>query len=75
MLSSNQIKTNGQLTQFYNIWVSILQHRIHVLYDERKSQDKSSEHIVMCQDDLYVASTTLEEISIFYKTNTRSIFI
>ena len=33
---------------------------------------KSCEYIVIYQDELYIASTTPEEISIFYKTNERS---
>ena len=36
---------------------------------------KSSEYIFICQDDLYIASTTPEEILNMLKTNTRSIFI
>ena len=36
---------------------------------------QSSEYIVIYEDELYVASQTPEEISIFYKTNARSISI
>ena len=36
---------------------------------------KSSEYIFICQDDLYIASTTPEEILQMLPANTRSIFI
>ena len=36
---------------------------------------KSSEYIFICQDDLYIASTTPEENLHMLKTNTRLIFI
>ena len=55
MLISNHMSRNGQVMIFYNIWVSINRESIH--YDEKKSK-KSSEYIVIYQDELYIASTT-----------------
>ena len=66
----NQIKTNGQ-SLVSSTYGFLFNNRKSKFVDEGKSQAKSSEYIFFCQDDLYIASTTPEEILHMLMTNTR----
>ena len=57
----NQIKTNGQ-SLVSSTYGFLCNNGKSIFDDEGKSQAKSSEYIFICQDDLYIASTTPEEI-------------
>ena len=73
-----------QILKFQNKWTidAILQHMGFYYPTENPCamvrenlETKSSEYIVICEDELYIASQIPEELLHIYKTNARSIFI